>query len=148
MAVFRRFESIGYGFLIPFLFVSIGMKTDFSAFSEKGNLLLICLTVGGLILSKVFSGFFAMRITGFSKGEGVIAGLMTVPQLSATLAAAAIGKEMGILEPRFFNTIIVLSIVTTLPIPSIVRLLVERLKLKDRIAKYETPLVVENEEML
>jgi hypothetical protein len=38
--------------------------------------------------------------------------------------------------------------VTTLPIPSIVRLLVERLKLKDRIAKYETPLVVENEEML
>jgi Kef-type K+ transport system membrane component KefB len=89
-----------------------------------------------------------MRITGFSKGEGLVAGLMTVPQLSATLAAAAIGKDMGILEPRFFNTIIVLSIVTTLPIPSIVRLLVERLKLKDRIAKYETPLVVENEEML
>lgn len=148
MMLFRRFESIGYGFLIPFLFVSIGMKTDFSAFSEKGNLMLICLTVGGLIISKVFSGFFAMRITGFSKGEGLVAGLMTVPQLSATLAAAAIGKEMGILEPRFFNTIIVLSIVTTLPIPSVVRLLVERLKLKEKMALYETPLVVEKEEML
>ncbi|MBR2425660.1 MAG: cation:proton antiporter [Lentisphaeria bacterium] len=148
MMLFRRFESIGYGFLIPFLFVSIGMKTDFSAFSDKGNLLLVGLTIGGLILSKVFSGFVAMRITGFSKGEGVIAGLMTVPQLSATLAAAAIGKDLGILEPRFFNTIIILSIVTTLPIPSIVRCLVDRLHLKDRIAKYETPRVVENEELL
>ena len=25
-------ESIGYGFLIPFLFVSIGMETDLAAF--------------------------------------------------------------------------------------------------------------------
>lgn len=148
MMLFKRFESIGYGFLIPFLFVSIGMKTDFSAFSDKSNVLLVILTVGGLIISKVFSGFIAMRVTGFSKGEGIIAGLMTVPQLSATLAAAAIGKDLGILDPRFFNTIIILSIVTTLPIPSIVRFLVERLNLKERIAKYETPLVVEDEDLL
>lgn len=35
--LFKRFESIGYGFLIPFLFISIGMKTDFSAFFQRGT---------------------------------------------------------------------------------------------------------------
>ena len=51
---------------------------------------------------------------------------MTVPQLSATLAAAAIGKELGVLDSNFFNAIVVLSIVTTLPIPTLVRLVIEK----------------------
>lgn len=123
------FESIGYGLLIPFLFVSIGMQTDFKAFSSSGNLAIIVLTVGGLVGSKVFSGWLAMRCSGFSNGHGLAAGLMTVPQLSATLAAAAIGKELGMLDGKFFNAIIILSIVTTLPIPTLVRLLIERRKL-------------------
>lgn len=123
------FESIGYGLLIPFLFVSIGMQTDFKAFSSSGNLAIIVLTVVGLVGSKVFSGWLAMRCSGFSNGHGLAAGLMTVPQLSATLAAAAIGKELGMLDGKFFNAIIILSIVTTLPIPTLVRLLIERRKL-------------------
>ena len=49
--------------------------------------------------------------------------------LAATLAAAAIGKELGMLDGKFFNAIIILSIVTTLPIPTLVRLLIERRKL-------------------
>ena len=62
-----------------------------------------------------------MRLCGFNNAQGVAAGLMTVPQLSATLAAAAIGRDMGLLNENFFNAIIILSIVTTLPIPSLVR---------------------------
>ena len=57
---------------------------------------------------------------------------MTVPQLSATLAAAAIGKELGMLDNNFFNAIIVLSIVTTLPVPNIVRWIIEHFDLKFR----------------
>ena len=121
MLLFKRMESIGYGFLIPFLFVSIGMKTDFSAFQNSGSWAIVIFTVAGLVLSKVFSGFAAMRLCGFNNAQGVAAGLMTVPQLSATLAAAAIGRDMGLLNENFFNAIIILSIVTTLPIPSLVR---------------------------
>ena len=126
MLLFRRVESIGYGFLIPFLFVSIGMETDFSVFKETGNFTIILFTVLGLVLSKVGSGYMAMRFSGFSRSQGLAAGLMTVPQLSATLAAAAIGKEIGLLDGRFFNAIIILSIVTTLPIPSLVKLVISR----------------------
>ena len=102
----ERFESIGYGLLIPFLFISIGMQTDFRAFGDAGNWLIILFTVIGLVGSKVFSGWLAMRVSGFSGTQGLCAGLMTVPQLSATLAAAAIGKDLGMIDNNFFNAII------------------------------------------
>lgn len=126
MLLFRRFESIGYGFLIPFLFVSIGMKTDFTVFGASGNLAIVLFTVFGLIASKLGSGFVAMRYCGFGSSASLAAGLMTVPQLSATLAAAAIGQEMGIIDQNFFNAIIILSIVTTLPVPNLVRWIISR----------------------
>ena len=147
--LFRRFESIGYGFLIPFLFISIGMKTDFSAFFQSNNLVIVLATVAGLVGSKVGSGFAAMKICGYTNKTCLAAGLMTVPQLSATLAAAAIGKDTGILDDRFFNAIIILSIITTLPIPSLVRAVLhygrnEFVELDD----FEVPNVVKDDELL
>ncbi len=128
--IFRRFEGIGYGFLIPFLFISIGMETDMRVlFHSPGNAQIVLFTVAGLVGSKLFSGWLAMRLTGFSNAQGVCAGMMTVPQLSATLAAAAIGKNMQILDGNFFNAIIILSIVTTLPVPSLVRWIIDRFHL-------------------
>lgn len=148
MLLFKRMESIGYGFLIPFLFVSIGMKTDFTAFYSSGSWLIVLLTVGGLVISKMGSGFLAMRLCGFNNAQGVAAGLMTVPQLSATLAAAAIGKDMGLLNENFFNAIIILSIVTTLPIPSLVRLVLSCNKKSFDETDYQVPDVVKEDNLL
>ncbi|MBR2374592.1 MAG: cation:proton antiporter, partial [Lentisphaeria bacterium] len=151
MVLFKRFESIGYGFLIPFLFISIGMKTDFQAFSQSGNLPIILFTVCGLLLSKILSGFIAMKFSGFSNAASFSAGLMTVPQLSATLAAAAIGKDLGILDTQFFNTIIILAVVTTLPIPSLVRFVIEKGKVAFEDSgsdQHYTPRVVKDEGLL
>ena len=129
--VFHKFEGIGYGFLIPFLFISIGMKTDLRMlFDSVGNIQIIVLTILGLVCSKVLSGWLALRLCGFENLKGLCAGVMTVPQLSATLAAAATGKELGMLDNNFFNAIIVLSIVTTLPVPNIVRWIIEHNNLK------------------
>ena len=64
---------------------------------------------------------------------------MTVPQLSATLAAAAIGKDLGMLSDDFFNAIVVLSIVTTLPVPNLVRFVIEKFKLDFSEVEYITP---------
>ena len=131
-----RFESIGYGLLIPFLFISIGMDSDLKAFLQIENLYIILFTVTGLVASKIFSGWISMRLSGFGNRQGLCAGLMTVPQLSATLAAAAVGKDLGMLDDNFFNAIIVLSIVTTIPIPTIVRLIIERTGVKFTEEKY------------
>lgn len=148
--LFKRFESIGYGFVIPFLFVSIGMKTNFRVFfaSDGQSWRIVLFTVLGLVSSKMLSGWLAMKFSGFSNGHGFVAGLMTVPQLSATLAAAAIGKSQGVLNETFFNAIIILSVVTTLPIPTLVRLAINRLKLIFHEAPYKIPEVVKDEELL
>ncbi|MBP5299888.1 MAG: cation:proton antiporter [Victivallales bacterium] len=152
-AVFYKFEGIGYGLLIPFLFISIGMDTDFSAFISVSNMTIILLTVSGLIASKLFSGWLALRLTGFKNAEGLCAGFMTVPQLSATLAAAAIGKSLDMLDGNFFNAIIILSIVTTLPVPSIVRAIIRHYGLKfepeTKVEAFQVPeAIVEEDEIL
>ena len=151
MLLFKRFESIGYGFLIPFLFVSIGMKTDFSVFARPGSAEIILLTIVVLVGTKLGSGYAAMRMCGFRGRAGLAAGLMTVPQLSATLTAAAIGKGLGILDERFFNAVIVLSIVTTLPVPSLVRALLFKRGARRSDAgagDFEIPEVVMDEDLL
>ncbi len=148
MLLFKRMESIGYGFLIPFLFVSIGMKTDFTAFKDSGSWVIVLMTIAGLIGSKMFSGFISMRVCGFSNPQSVAAGLMTVPQLSATLAAAAIGKDLGLLSENFFNAIIILSIVTTLPIPSLVRAVLACNKQSFEETDFQVPDVVKDDNLL
>ena len=152
--IFSKLEGIGYSFLIPFLFISIGMRTDFTLlFHSYANLEIILLTVVGLVVSKVFSGWLAMRLSGFSSAKGLCAGLMTVPQLSATLAAAAIGKDLGMLSDDFFNAIVVLSIITTLPIPNLVRMVIERGKLQFKeiesdVVVYQVPEDTDQDELL
>ena len=111
--------------------------------------MIIVLTVIGLVLSKLLSGIVAMKCSGFNMPASVSAGLMTIPQLSATLAAAAIGKDLGILDNQFFNTIIILAVITTLPIPSLVRLVIEKGKVAFEDAESPSPpRVVRDEELL
>ncbi|MFO7827540.1 MAG: cation:proton antiporter [Bacteroidales bacterium] len=126
-----KIEGIGYGFFVPFMFLSIGMKTDITVlFGANENIYIILWTIIGLLGSKIFSGWLAMRISGFSNRKGVLAGLMTVPQLSATIAAAAVGLSLNIIPDKFFNAIIILSILTTIPIPIILKVFIIKAKVR------------------
>ncbi|MGD9638995.1 MAG: cation:proton antiporter [Alphaproteobacteria bacterium] len=121
----KKIEGMGYGMLIPFLFLSIGMKTDLPIlFSAKENFAIVLLTLAALLTSKVVSGWLAMRISGFDNKKGLCAGLMTVPQLSATLAAASVALQLQMIDVRFFNAIVCLSILTTIPIPTLIKLII------------------------
>ncbi|NLF30046.1 MAG: cation:proton antiporter [Planctomycetes bacterium] len=121
----RKIEGIGYGLLIPFLFLTIGMRTDLRIlFAAWENAAIVIVTLVGLVAAKVGAGWLAMRLSGFSNRKGLCAGLMTVPQLSATLAAAAVALQLQMITPPFFNAIVCLSIATTVPVPTLVKLLI------------------------
>lgn len=129
--LYRKIEGVGYGFVVPFLFLTIGMKTDLSVLlSAWQNLAIAATTLAGLTVSKIGSGWLAMRLSGFSHKKGLCAGLMTVPQLSATLAAAAVALQLQMISSAFFNAIVCLSIFTTLPVPTLVKLLIVKGKIK------------------
>ena len=121
----RKIEGIGYGFVVPFLFLTIGMRTDLRVLTSAWeNAAIVGATVVGLLGSKVISGWLAMRLSGFGNKKGVCAGLMTVPQLSATLAAAAVALQLQMISATFFNAIVCLLILTTVPVPTLVKLLI------------------------
>jgi Kef-type K+ transport system membrane component KefB len=121
----RKLEGLGYGLLVPFLFLSIGMKTNIPIlFHAWDNAAIVIATVVGLVFSKVSSGWLALKLSGFDNRKGICAGLMTVPQLSATLAAATVALQLHMITEPFFNAIVCLSIVTTVPIPTLVRLVI------------------------
>ena len=127
----RKLEGVGFGVMIPFLFLHIGMDSRPDILLESsGNIAIAVMTVIGLVGSKVFSGWLALRLCGFSHLKGLCAGLMTVPQLSATLAAAAVALELEMLDLNFFNAIVVLSMVTTIPVPTLVRFLICRFNIR------------------
>ncbi|HPG30159.1 MAG TPA: cation:proton antiporter [bacterium] len=127
----QKIEGAGYGIMIPFLFLNIGMKTDVMIIIAKWeNIMVVILTVAGLVGSKVISGWAALNLAGFSNKKSVCAGLMTVPQLSATLAAAAVGLELNIIDKVFFNSIVFLSIVTTIPVPILIKIFIEKGNIK------------------
>jgi Kef-type K+ transport system membrane component KefB len=121
----RKIEGIGYGFVIPFLFLTIGMKTDLRVLTSAWeNAAIVGTTFLALMISKVASGWLAMRLSGFGNKKGLCAGLMTVPQLSATLAAAAVALQLQMISTIFFNVIVCLSILTTVPVPTLVKILI------------------------
>jgi Kef-type K+ transport system membrane component KefB len=121
----RKIEGIGYGFVIPFLFLTIGMKTDLRVLTSAWeNAAIVGTTCFALMISKVASGWLAMRLSGFGNKKGICAGLMTVPQLSATLAAAAVALQLQMISATFFNAIVCLSILTTIPVPTLVKILI------------------------
>lgn len=149
----QKLEGVGYGFVIPFLFLTIGMKTDLRVlFSAWQNAAITLLTLLGLVASKIGSGWLALALAGFSHKKAICAGLMTVPQLTATLAAAAVGLELEIIDQRFFNAIVCLSIATTIPVPTLVRLLIIKGKItfdraEDRLS-VEPPAHEPDEELI
>jgi Kef-type K+ transport system membrane component KefB len=127
----RKLEGLGYGLLVPFLFLSIGMKTNIPILFEAwDNAAIVLATLFGLVFSKVASGWLAMRLSGFDNRKGICAGLMTVPQLSATLAAATIALQLRMITEPFFNAIVCLSIATTIPVPTLVRLMIVKGKME------------------
>jgi Kef-type K+ transport system membrane component KefB len=121
----RDIEGIGFGFVIPFLFLTIGMQTDIRVlFQARENLALVVLVVAGLVTSKVFSGWLAMRLAGFDNLKSLCVGLMTTPQLDATLAAAAVALHLKMIPSVFFNAVVILSIVTSIFGPIFTKLVI------------------------
>jgi Kef-type K+ transport system membrane component KefB len=84
----RKIEGIGYGFVIPFLFLTIGMKTDLRVLTSAWeNAAIVGVTVLALMASKVGSGWLAMRLSGFGN-KVTVHGVFFLTDLSAACRTA------------------------------------------------------------
>lgn len=115
----RQLHSIGYGIFVPVFFITVGLETDMSVlFSSDLTIIILAVSVVlGSGLSKFISGYFASRITGFSKPQSRMIAVSTIPQLSTTLAVAFTGVQLGIISTELVTALILLTIFSTLISP-------------------------------
>jgi Kef-type K+ transport system membrane component KefB len=115
--------AISYGFLIPIFLLSLGMTTNIAALFAPGDALSTGLIVLSLIVSKSVSGFIGGRLAGFPLRISWGMGVMTIAQMSTTLATASLAFQYGIFDENIVAALVLLSIVTIILTPLLTKLI-------------------------
>ena len=114
--------AISYGFLIPIFLLNLGMSTNIATLFAPRDALLTGLIVISLIISKSVSGFLGARLIGFPSRTSWGLGVMTIAQMSTTLATASLALKYGIFTEDVLAALVVLSIVTIIIAPLLAKL--------------------------
>jgi Kef-type K+ transport system membrane component KefB len=111
----EKVEFVGSVLFIPFFFVGMGLLLDINGFVETltTSLGLTLAIVFGLIGSKFIAALVAKILYRYQWSETLTMWSLSVPQVAATLAAALVGVQQGVITPEVFNTVIVLMLVTS-----------------------------------
>ncbi|MDY6938704.1 MAG: cation:proton antiporter [Cyanobacteriota bacterium] len=112
----EKVEFVGSVLFVPFFFVGMGLLLDLPLFLETltRSFSLTAAIVLGLIGSKFLAAWIAKRSYGYSWNEAMVMWSLSMPQVAATLAAAWVGVETGLLTETVFNAVIVLMLVTSI----------------------------------
>jgi len=112
----EKVEFVGSTLFIPFFFIQMGLLIDVPAFisSLTTELPLTLAIVGGLIGSKFLAAFAAKLLYNYNWNEALTMWSLSLPQVAATLAAALVGVNAGLLSQEVFNSVIVLMLVTSI----------------------------------
>lgn len=118
----EKLHAVSYGIFIPVFFIVIGSQTNIRALADAGGaIVMVLLIVIGSMLAKFISGWLGGRWIGFSRPQSVLIGAASMPQLSTSLAAASAALALGIFEEAALTAIIILSLVSTLVAPILIR---------------------------
>ncbi|MCT7964425.1 cation:proton antiporter [Laspinema sp. D1] len=112
----EKVEFVGSVLFIPFFFVGMGLLLDINGFIETltTSLGLTLAIVFGLLGSKFLAALVAKILYRYQWIETLTMWSLSVPQVAATLAAALVGVQQGVITPEVFNTVIVLMVVTSI----------------------------------
>ena len=114
----QKLFGIGYGFLIPIFFISVGMQFDLGALAGGGIYLVPILLVIAFVVKIVPSLLFLVR---YSVKDSISAGVLLSSRLSLIIAMAAVGLELGLIDTTMESAIILLAIITCIICPTIFR---------------------------
>jgi Kef-type K+ transport system membrane component KefB len=109
----NRLEFVGNTLFIPFFLISVGMLVDPGVLlSDPYTWKVIGAMSGMVVLTKFLAAWLTGALFGYSVSERNVVFGLTVVQAAATLAAALVGFEAGILDEAALNGAIGMIIVT------------------------------------
>jgi Kef-type K+ transport system membrane component KefB len=110
-----------YQFLVPFFFVITGSQVNWRLFLD-GGIIGIALGVTALaIIGKVVGGGAAML--GLPWRSVAIVGVGMAPRGEVGLIVASLGLGLGAIPAELFSIVVIMSILTTLVVPPVLRAL-------------------------
>lgn len=109
----NRLEFVGNNLFIPFFLISVGMLVDPGVLlSDTYTWKVIGVMSGLVVVTKLMAAWIGGWIFGYSFRERNVVFGLTVVQAAATLAAALVGFEAGVLDEAALNGAIGMIIVT------------------------------------
>lgn len=122
--VARTVEVISFGFLVPMLFVYIGLTTDLSTLQH--NWLFTSAITLIAIIGTVLATACAVMLSGRSFREGVLVGWGISPKGDTELVIATLALQKGVITGSIFSSLVIMAVVTTLIAPIMFRSMARR----------------------
>ncbi|MGB2825581.1 MAG: cation:proton antiporter [Thermoplasmata archaeon] len=123
----HKFEPLNV-FLVPFFFVVMGAKVDFTNITSVAPLAIVLTVVA--ILSKL--GPCALGAATRGEKTALIVGAGMVPRGEVGIVVAMIGYGMGTISSETYSVIVLVSIATTLYAPFLIRTIIKAETKKER----------------
>jgi Kef-type K+ transport system membrane component KefB len=111
---------IGYGFFVPIFFVSIGLEARAGALLGAPALAAAVLAMA--LAGKVVGCGVGARLGGFSQIQSLAIGVGMIARGEVALVMIAAGQAAGLVDDQLFSATIVMTLVTTLVTPPLLRM--------------------------
>ena len=116
-------SKIGYALFIPVFFIGIGIQATFQGIWGNTALLGFSLSLIGIgIVTKVVGCGSGALLGGFSPAESFTVGVGMISRGEVALITATIGLQAGLINQSLFSATILLTIVTTVVTPPLLKL--------------------------
>lgn len=118
-----RLEDVLVVLLLPIFFAFTGLRTRIGLVNGLHAWLLCGLTIAVASVGKFGGSFVAARLTGFRWRDASALGVLLNTRGLAELIVLNIGLQLGVINPRVFAMLVVMSLVTTLATTPILRVI-------------------------
>jgi len=110
---------IGYGFFVPIFFITIGLEANARALGAAPALSIAVLVLA--IVGKVVGSGIGALMGGFGRRSALSIGIGMVARGEVALVMVAAGRAAGLVDDQLFSAAIVMTLVTTLVTPPLLR---------------------------
>jgi Kef-type K+ transport system membrane component KefB len=112
--------SLGYAFVVPIFFVNIGLSANATTLGAAP--LFTALLLGLALVSKVVGCGVGALVGRFGRRESLQVGVGMIARGEVALVMVAAGRAAGLVDDTLFSAAIVMTLVTTLVTPPLLRM--------------------------
>jgi Kef-type K+ transport system membrane component KefB len=120
-ALETKLSAMGFGFLIPIFFITVGMRFDATNLLQGGALAFTLVLFLAALATKIVPAMLFV-FQGRKPKEALRAGFLLSSRLSLIIAAAAVGVQEGLIDQQTKDAVVLLALLSCLAGPSLFRI--------------------------